>query len=86
MSLLFFNLNNRFQPDRQVTMWSATWPKEVRELASTYLRSDEDPVRICVGSSELTANSDVHQKFIFSSSDKKKETLVAHEAIRKLDI
>ncbi|KAG8904382.1 RNA-dependent ATPase [Tulasnella sp. 403] len=36
----------------------ATWPDSVRRLASTYLR---DPVRITVGSDDLTANSRVEQ-------------------------
>lgn len=27
----------QFQPDRQVLMWSATWPKEVQALAEDFL-------------------------------------------------
>jgi ATP-dependent RNA helicase DBP3 len=37
---------------------SATWPEAVRRLATTFLR---DPVRITVGSEDLTANSHVAQ-------------------------
>lgn len=37
---------------------SATWPEAVRRLASTFLR---DPVRVTVGSDDLTANSRVEQ-------------------------
>lgn len=37
---------------------SATWPEAVRRLATTFLR---DPVRITVGSDDLTANSRVAQ-------------------------
>jgi superfamily II DNA/RNA helicase len=44
-----------------VEVWgtvSATWPEAVRRLANSYLR---DPVRITVGSDDLTANSRVAQ-------------------------
>lgn len=27
----------QIRPDRQVLMWSATWPKEVKQLAEEYL-------------------------------------------------
>jgi len=39
-------------------MFSATWPESVRRLASTF---QKNPVRITVGSDELTANSRVEQ-------------------------
>ena len=41
-----------------VELVSATWPEAVRRLATTFLR---DPVRITVGSEDLTANSCVAQ-------------------------
>jgi ATP-dependent RNA helicase DBP3 len=37
---------------------SATWPEAVRKLASSFQR---DPVRVTVGSDDLTANSRVEQ-------------------------
>jgi ATP-dependent RNA helicase DBP3 len=37
---------------------SATWPDAVRRLASTF---QQDPVRVTVGSDDLTANSRVEQ-------------------------
>ena len=43
---------------RQTLMFSATWPREVRELSTKYFRS---PVRVTVGSDDLTANSRVQQ-------------------------
>ncbi|CAG0889603.1 unnamed protein product [Darwinula stevensoni] len=46
------------RPDRQVLMWSATWPKEVRKIAEDYL---EDYAHIQVGSFELTANRNILQ-------------------------
>ncbi|EIN13333.1 DEAD-domain-containing protein [Punctularia strigosozonata HHB-11173 SS5] len=44
--------------NRQTLMFSATWPESVRRLAATFQR---DPVRITVGSDDLTANSRVEQ-------------------------
>ncbi|KAL0950474.1 hypothetical protein HGRIS_007286 [Hohenbuehelia grisea] len=43
---------------RQTMMFSATWPEAVRRLASTF---QQDPVRVTVGSEDLTANSRVEQ-------------------------
>lgn len=37
---------------------SATWPDAVRKLAASFLRN---PVRVTVGSDDLTANSRVEQ-------------------------
>lgn len=44
--------------ERQTLMFSATWPEAVRRLAATFQRS---PVRVTVGSDDLTANSRVEQ-------------------------
>ena len=44
--------------DRQTVMFSATWPQEIRSIASTYLT---DAVRIVVGSEKLSASSSVKQ-------------------------
>ena len=41
---------------------SATWPEAVRRLAASFLH---DPVRITVGSDDLTANSRVAQGMLF---------------------
>ncbi|KAJ4485401.1 DEAD-domain-containing protein [Lentinula aciculospora] len=46
------------QKDRQTLMFSATWPEAVRKLASTF---QNNPVRVTVGSDDLTANSRVEQ-------------------------
>ncbi|RKP34980.1 P-loop containing nucleoside triphosphate hydrolase protein [Dimargaris cristalligena] len=45
-------------PARQTVMFSATWPESVRKLASDFLR---DPVRVTVGSEDLTVNKNVTQ-------------------------
>lgn len=47
-----------WQPDRQTLMWSATWPKEVRQLAEDFLR---DYTQINVGNLELSANHNILQ-------------------------
>lgn len=43
---------------RQTLMFSATWPEAVRRLASSFLR---DPVRVVVGTDDLSANRRVEQ-------------------------
>ncbi|TYJ56811.1 ATP-dependent RNA helicase DBP3 [Cryptococcus floricola] len=43
---------------RQTVMFSATWPESVRRLAATFLNK---PVRITVGSDELSANKRIEQ-------------------------
>ena len=48
----------QIRPDRQVLMWSATWPKEVQNLASDYLN---EYYQVTVGSLELSGNKDVTQ-------------------------
>ncbi|XP_069823374.1 probable ATP-dependent RNA helicase DDX17 isoform X1 [Dendropsophus ebraccatus] len=49
---------DQIRPDRQTLMWSATWPKEVRQLAEDFLR---DYVQINVGNLELAANHNILQ-------------------------
>uniref|UniRef100_A0A914HGX1 RNA helicase n=1 Tax=Globodera rostochiensis TaxID=31243 RepID=A0A914HGX1_GLORO len=48
----------QIRPDRQSLMFSATWPKEVRALASDF---QENPVHLNVGSLELAANHNIQQ-------------------------
>nr|CAI5827785.1 unnamed protein product [Callosobruchus analis] len=38
------------RPDRQTLMWSATWPKEVKKLASDFMKN---PIQLNVGSMNL---------------------------------
>mmetsp|Transcript_7438 Transcript_7438/g.15976 ORF Transcript_7438/g.15976 Transcript_7438/m.15976 type:complete len:240 (-) Transcript_7438:13-732(-) len=49
---------SQIRPDRQVLMWSATWPKEVQNLARDYLH---DYYQVTVGSLDLAGNKDVTQ-------------------------
>lgn len=46
------------RPDRQTLMWSATWPTEVRNLASEFLG---EYTRLIIGSLELAANHNISQ-------------------------
>merc|ERR1712154_686927 len=43
----------QIRPDRQVLMWSATWPKEVRRLAEEFL---DDYIQVNTGVLTLSAN------------------------------
>ncbi|XP_017463032.1 PREDICTED: ATP-dependent RNA helicase p62-like [Rhagoletis zephyria] len=48
----------QIRPDRQVVMWSATWPKEVQALAGDFLK---DYISINIGSMNLSANHNIRQ-------------------------
>jgi ATP-dependent RNA helicase DDX5/DBP2 len=48
----------QIRPDRQVLMWSATWPKEVKNLAEEFLN---DYTQINIGSLNLSANQNILQ-------------------------
>jgi len=48
----------QIRPDRQVLMWSATWPKEVRMLAEEYL---VEYTQLNIGSLSLAANHNILQ-------------------------
>jgi ATP-dependent RNA helicase DDX5/DBP2 len=49
---------SQIRPDRQTLLWSATWPKEVRQIAAEFT---QNPLKITVGSDDLTANPRVTQ-------------------------
>ncbi|CAA9991060.1 ATP-dependent RNA helicase, putative [Plasmodium knowlesi strain H] len=60
--------------NKQLLFFTATWPEQVRQLAYDF--SSLDPVKIQVGKSELTANKNIEQSVIVSSSiDLKKKLL-----------
>ncbi|XP_059620570.1 ATP-dependent RNA helicase p62 [Phlebotomus argentipes] len=68
---------SQIRPDRQVLMWSATWPKEVRRLAGDFL--GKDYIQVNIGSLELSANHNIHQIIEiceeFEKEDKLKQIL-----------
>lgn len=48
----------QIRPDRQVLMWSATWPKEVKALAEDFLN---EYTQLNIGSLNLSANNNILQ-------------------------
>jgi ATP-dependent RNA helicase DDX5/DBP2 len=64
---------SQIRPDRQVLMWSATWPKEVQNLARDYLH---EFYQVTVGSLDLSGNKDVTQTInVCTDSDKYRNLL-----------
>lgn len=63
----------QIRPDRQVLMWSATWPKEVKNLAEEFLN---DYVQINIGSMNLSANQNILQIVDVCDEHEKDEKLV----------
>merc|ERR1740130_2371747 len=51
---------SQIRPDRQTLLWSATWPKEIQRMARDFCK--EDPVRVTIGSEELTTNPKIAQQ------------------------
>lgn len=58
-------------------MWSATWPKEVRQLAEDFLK---EYVQINIGALQLSANHNILQ-IVDVCSDGEKENKWVHAAI-----
>ena len=65
----------QIRPDRQTCMWSATWPKEVRQLASDFLN---DYIQVNVGSLDLSANHRIHQIIEVVSDFEKRDKMIKH--------
>lgn len=53
-------IESQIRPDRQTLLWSATWPKEIQKMARDFCK--EDPVRVTIGSEELTTNPKIVQQ------------------------
>ncbi|GAA0142798.1 RNA helicase [Lithospermum erythrorhizon] len=64
---------SQIRPDRQTLYWSATWPKEVEQLARQSLI---DPYKVIIGSPELKANHSIQQRVEIISENKKYSKLV----------
>jgi len=62
----------QIRPDRQTLLWSATWPKEVKQLAHDFLQKDY--IQVNIGSQELHANKSIKQ-----------EALVVRDEHQKMD-
>ena len=65
----------QIRPDRQTCMWSATWPKDVRQLASDYLN---DFIQVNIGSMDLSANHRITQIVEIVSEFDKREKMTKH--------
>ncbi|GAB7363137.1 hypothetical protein MBLNU230_g3425t1 [Neophaeotheca triangularis] len=66
---------NQIRPDRQTCMWSATWPKEVRQLASDY---QSNFIQVNIGSMELSANHRITQQVEVVSDFEKRDKMIKH--------
>lgn len=64
---------SQIRGDRQVLMFSATWPKEVKNLAEEYL---QDYVQINIGSLNLSANHNILQIIDVCDENEKDERLM----------
>ncbi|CAG9942072.1 unnamed protein product [Clonostachys rosea f. rosea IK726] len=65
----------QIRPDRQTLMWSATWPKEVRALASDFL---SDFIQVNIGSMDLAANHRITQIVEVVSDMEKRDRMIKH--------
>ncbi|CRL18447.1 RNA helicase, ATP-dependent DEAH box, HrpB type [Penicillium camemberti] len=65
----------QIRPDRQTCMWSATWPKDVRQLASDFLT---DYIQVNVGSTDLSANHRITQIVEVVSDFEKRDKMIKH--------
>ncbi|XP_061583761.1 probable ATP-dependent RNA helicase DDX5 [Cololabis saira] len=64
---------DQIRPDRQTLMWSATWPKEVRQLAEDFLK---DYVQINIGALQLSANHNILQIVDVCNDMEKEDKLI----------
>ena len=65
----------QIRPDRQTCMWSATWPKDVRQLASDY---QSDFIQVNIGSMDLSANHRITQVVEIVSEMDKRDKMIKH--------
>lgn len=65
----------QIRPDRQTCMWSATWPKEVRQLAADY---QSDFIQVNIGSMDLSANHRITQIVEVVSEFEKRDKMSKH--------
>jgi ATP-dependent RNA helicase DDX5/DBP2 len=65
----------QIRPDRQTLMWSATWPKEVRAMASDFL---QDFIQVNIGSLDLSANHRITQIVEVVSEMEKRDKMIKH--------
>ncbi|KAJ1919300.1 ATP-dependent RNA helicase dbp2 [Mycoemilia scoparia] len=66
---------SQIRPDRQTLMWSATWPREVQQLARDFLK---DYIQVNIGSDDLSASHQIKQIVEVISDYDKHTRLVSH--------
>lgn len=66
---------SQIRPDRQTCMWSATWPKEVRQLAQDFLH---EYIQVYIGSQDLSANHRITQIVEIVSDFEKRDKMIKH--------
>merc|ERR1719203_2065643 len=66
---------SQIRPDRQTLMWSATWPREIQRLARDFCR--EDPVKLTIGTEELSTNPDITQQIEVVGEYEKRERFMS---------
>jgi ATP-dependent RNA helicase DDX5/DBP2 len=69
---------NDLPAEKQLLMFTATWPKSVQNLAATFLK---DPVHVRIGDNELHANKAITQNIIVLRNSRGS---VKHEALLNL--
>lgn len=62
--------------EHQTLMWSATWPRDVQQLARDFCRYD--PVKLTVGTCSLQANENIEQVVYVCSAKERFERLLQH--------
>ena len=75
------NMMKQLRPDRQTTMWSATWPKEVRALSNDFMTK---PIVVSENHQEMAINMDIQHEIRFVNVQEKMDTL--SDILSKLDI
>jgi len=65
----------QIRPDRQTCMWSATWPKEVRQLAGDY---QANFIQVNIGSMDLSANHRITQIVEVVDEPQKRDKMTKH--------
>merc|ERR550539_62571 len=71
---------SQVRPDRQMLMWSATWPREVQTLARDFLRGDR--MKLKIGDSDKAAATVTQKVEVIERMHKRRrleEVLQAHQ-------
>ena len=66
---------SQIRPDRQTLMWSATWPKDVQQLARDFLK---DAIQVTIGNMEIKASHHIKQIVDFVEDNEKHRKLLEY--------